>query len=258
MQTCLLSGKPEEALRVFDDKLGGMGSQSIAEEWQWGGDRDVLDPLARDLVMRAAYARVGASSLALELFRDCLNEGVTVSYDALLGILRACERDRNMEGSLVVFDCILDNANSGDWIVPSSELVIEDREVYGSSGKSYGHLPSRWLPEMSEHLASVIRTCNSVSSFGTGLFHLRRADLAMEVSSLPATPRDLAQRTPMVQSLVQTFSKMKSEDSLIVPVVVSLCGLRCYHDALELFDHLEREAHIPDSRQFSMMRKYAE
>lgn len=264
MQACLLSGRPEEAMQVYEVKFHSGGKKTIAEEWQWGGDRDTLDPVARDLVMRAIEARDGASSLALELFDDCITEGVTISSDALLGVLKACEHDRNMHGALSVFDYILDSATRKNWIVPGAELAIHDCESEEATRLSNGTVAARWLPQMSEHMATVMRTCNSNSSFGTGLFYLKRVDLLMRRASSPqtiTTPRGYhVQTRDVLQSMLLVFTTIQSGTELLVPTMVSLCGLRCYEDAFQLFDHLENREDQGQRvlREGLAVRQYAE
>ncbi len=261
MQACLLSEKPEEALSIFEHKIGSADKQSIAKEWQWGGNADTLDPVVRDLVMRASWARDGGSTLALQLFHDTLEEGVTISDDALLGILKACEHDRNLEGCLSVFNCILDDVSSDNWIVPGLELAIYDRESDGAKLLSNGTVASRWLPEMSHHLASILRTCNSVSSFGTGLFYIRRLDLAMHESNVESTTLTIHDITPsksIAQSLTKSVLNFKGKSELFIPIMTSLCGLRCYDDALRFYDFLGDVALLEDQNldPTSIIRDY--
>lgn len=262
MQACLLSGKPEEALLLFDKKFGDAQGRSIAEEWQWGGNADTLDPLARDLVMRASWARDGGSTLALQLFQDVMQEGVTISDDALLGILKACEHDQNLEGCKAVFDCILDNASRDDWIVPGIDLYIGDCESDQSKSLSNGTVASRWLPEMSKHLASVVRTCNSVSSFGTGMFYIRRFDLVVDDSTSEVNSRNIRDPVPTTHvehPLSHAIAQFSEWEEVMVPAVAALCGLRNYDDAIQLIDDLKNLTPINQQKFVNalLVRDYA-
>ena len=258
MYACLLSGRPDEALRIYEQKFGEVGGKRIAEEWQWGGNRDTLDPLTRDLLIRAVGTRPGLSSLALDLFQDTIDEGRTISLEALLAVFEACENDGNIEGSFFVMDHILDNATRDNWIVSGSDLVIHDCEHDDAKRHSGGTVASRWLAEMSDHIASVLRCCNSASSFGTGLFYLQRMDLLLSVDrSQHSQPKDLVSsthRSSKAESLASTLSSLRWCDKLLVPTIVALCGLRCFDDAVRLFDLLDDGQSL---RHVSMLREYA-
>ena len=254
MYSCLLSGRPEEALRIYEEKYGDVGEKRIAEEWQWGGNRDTLDPLTRDLLIRTVGARPGLSSLALDLFQETIDEGRTISLEALLALFEACENDGNIEGSLSVMDHILENASRDNWIVSGSDLVIVDCEHEDAKRLSGGTVASRWLAEMSDHMAAVLRCCNSVSSFGTGLFYLQRMDLLIPKDrSQHSMPKDKRSLTSTAESLANMLSSLRWSETLLIPTMVALCGLKCYDDAVRLVDLLDDG----QSLKASNLREYA-
>jgi hypothetical protein len=236
MQACLLSGRPGEALEVYESSAGDQSN--IAAEWQWGGERDRLDPLCRDLSMRAMKSRGGMAASALQFFHQSQEEGVTISLEALQGVVEACEQDNDVEGAVSVLLTILENTNKNNWIVSGSELWIDDCDSDAAAHFSGGSVSQRWLPEMAGILTSIMRTCNSKSNFGTSLFCMRLLDL-----NLAATKRqsDLVDRAAdsnlsIEQSIVPLLSKLKQSEDLLAAAMASLCGLRCSNDAIRLFD----------------------
>lgn len=260
MQACLLSGKPDAALSVFEAKVAGVDHKKLANEWQWGGNPHTIDPLMRDLVMRASWGRQEGSSSALQFFHDSVAEGLTISDDALLGVLRACERDGNVEGCLSVLDCILQNASRDNWIVPGLELNICECETDDAARLSNGTTAYRWLPTMSQQLACALRTFNAVSNFGTGMFYLTRLHMAMDASNSAHSTsmvQDAVSPRTMVNFLSNTLSSFHSHDELIGPTVAALCGLRCYDDAAQLLDRLHQFASTEEqATKIALLREY--
>jgi hypothetical protein len=251
MNACLLCNRPDEALRVFDECIGAQ--PGISGEWQWGGGRDRIDPLCRDLAMRAMAAKDGMSEQAMEFFHQTEEEGVTISFDALRGVILACEQDGNWEAASSVIMTILDRSNNSNWIVRGSNMSISDiaSEVVSSNELS---VAVRWLPEMGDILASVIRTCNSTSNFGIAMLCLRLVELHLPSTVenleqvLGTTSRDNSSDMLLEQSLVSLLLKMRHTEEVLTATMVSLCGLRCYSHAVNLYDILLNAQHPTDTR----------
>lgn len=249
MHACLLSGRPDEALKIYEKKFGKVGEKSIAEEWQWGGNQDTADPLTADLLMRASVARSGLSTMALKLFQDTIKQGWTISSEALLGVLEACENDDDMESSLMVMERILNNFSNDSWLVPGSELSIPDQNSEDGKRLSGGAVGTYWLPQMSSHFACVLRCCNSQSSFGTGMYYLQKGVTMIEQSSRTL---DLHRKTQ--DSTAGMLSSFEHKEELLTPMVVALCGMRCYDDAVQIFDSLGNDEFHRDT---TFLREYA-
>ena len=240
MQACLLSDRPEEALNIFETRV--FDPSSIAEEWQWGGERDRMDPLCRDLAMQAMGSREGMSTLALQYFDQVVSEGVTISPEALLGIVEACEQDRNWEGSISVLERVLENLNKTNWVVPGIEMAVTECISHESHDPSSGFVMAALFPELDKILASVMRVCNLTSKFGLALFCLRLTEL-----SVPSTKEeekevrmDIDPSSLMESTLYATLLKFSDPDELLVPTMVSLCGLRCSQHAIHLFEKSQK------------------
>lgn len=237
MQACFLCGQAEDALRLFEKHFGDQSS--VAEEWQWGGEMDTLDPLCRDLAMRVVMSREGMSAAALHFFRQSLEERVTISLEALRGIVQACEQDMDTDGAVSVLLTILENSDKKNWIVSGSEMSIDVVNSTEASKLGRGTVSECWLPEMGDILASVMRTCNMTSSFGTALFCQRIFDMHLSSREEGKQERNVDTNLCLEHSTISLLSKMRSSDDLLIPTMVSLCGLRCSNRAVQLFESLQ-------------------
>jgi hypothetical protein len=245
MQACLLCDRPEDALSIYNDHIGSEQHQ-IADEWQWGGKSDRVDPLCRDLAMQAMVRTRGMSDTALEFFQQTRQEGVTISIEALRGVVGACECDRRWMDAVSILYEILENAKHADWIVPGSGMVISDRR--DGIDDSSTTVPSasvavRWLPEIGGVLASAVRACNASSKFGVSLLLFRLVDIALPSSGaqdlvLDRTSERLTESLDMrlEQSLIPLFLRVRETEELLPATMDALGGLRCFKNAANLFN----------------------
>jgi hypothetical protein len=230
MQACLLSNRPDAALEAFDysiDKQAIIGGG----EWQWGGGRDKIDALCRDLAMRAMKGKNGMSSLALGFFQQALDEDVCISFEALQGVVEACEHDQNLEGAISVLLKILQDHNKLNWIVDGSELSISERlepESFQLAGESI------WMSHIGQILASVMKTCNSTSNFGIAIFCFQLMHLSTGTENRMLNLKNSGTTQSMESSAVSFLSKGEFCSDLLVAMMVSLCGLRCYQSAVNI------------------------
>lgn len=246
MQACWLCQQPDEAWKVLEESnllvvesVQSSSSSSLATtpgfggEWQYGGERDLMDPLVRDVAMKVVTSfqplssddsdgstnklAPSASQVALDLYHHSQQEGRTISLDALTGVVRACEKDGERQHALSIILSIIDEVKDlqRSWIVPGNRLLIEDRDKVSSSEDRYDC--QSLLLDMSGPMASAMRMCNASSNFGTSLFLLSL--LQSKTSS----------------SNADGFEKLLDSDEVLNAAMVALCGLRCYDDAVELF-----------------------
>eukprot|EP00980_Cylindrotheca_fusiformis_P030724 scaffold25303_cov117-Cylindrotheca_fusiformis.AAC.4 len=237
MQACLLSNRPDSALEAFDysneQHIVGGG------EWQWGGGREKMDPLRRDLAMRSMKGRRGMSPLALDFFHQSLDENVSISIEALEGIAEACEQDQNLEGALILLFTILQDRNTLSWIVDGSELTILERSEIESASLAK---ESVWMSRRGKTLASVMRTCNVTSNFGVAWFCAQLVDLS------PDARQELEniEGSPALETIgVTGESLLKTGDfcnDLLAAMMVSLCGLRCFDSAMSIYNSTSKMA----------------
>ena len=110
MRTCLLCDRPTEAWKIYEEFVEH--EMKMAGEWQWGGGRDRTDPLCRDLAMQSMATLTGKSATGVDFFLQTLEEDVTVSQEALLGVIGACECDGNWEEAVSLLQAIFETTRS--------------------------------------------------------------------------------------------------------------------------------------------------
>jgi hypothetical protein len=216
MNACLISGQPEEALKVFDDLVGG--DLVIANEWQWGGGQDRLDARCRNLAIRALAESdlPEASHKIFQLFKQALECGDKISGGALFSMFHAFEKE-------------------GQWS-DSVELLFHLMEISLSDMVSADDLdPSvtRVDTDLFDVLESVIRTCHAAGQFGTAILATRTMHLSISSTALPQLPTTSA--SSLVQMLAETVCSRTNESNLLATVIATLSGLGCMKEALELY-----------------------
>jgi hypothetical protein len=282
MQACWLCGRSREAWQVLEESnllvtpgvsnVGVSTTPGFGGEWQYGGERDLMDPLVRDLAMRVipdawlqtpshnsdtdgndALEAPSKSDIALRLYHQTLAENVTISREALLGVVMCCEQDERWQEALSVLMSVFDeekrlmaNENIDPWIVPGNRLVIEERGHQGVHA-------SNNLLQMSEMLASVMRNCNASSHFGISLFCLQLFDMLL---SMRDGGKQQVDHTMVIDEQIGHFlSRIEDPQDVLTASMVALCGLRCYKQAIDLYNHVEPEK--SSSMAASMVNKYA-
>lgn len=238
MQTCLTCTRPDIALEAFDYGMNHLGIIG-GGEWQWGGGGDRIDPLCRDMAMRAMKGKDGTSQMALDFFQEALDDNVTVSIEALQGIAEACERDRDWESALSLLLYIHDNHGNLNWIVKGNRHEIEERYTVESDNKS--SKKASWISSLGPLLASVMRTCNANANFGTAIFCL--------LTIVHEADRDtkITFETSLGTKLTSYLSETKFCNDLLVATMTSLCGLRLYQNAIDIFETVEKDYAIQTS-----------
>lgn len=276
---CCLGGNYSAGLRILKEEIlppslakaietsGIDGAAALLEEeWQWGGARDRMDPLCRDLAMQVigGTSVVGHayntdddddgdledrqhynSNLALELFRQSRKEGVTISKEALLGVVEACERDKDWKNALWVLRILLDEhavelntkTNLAPWVVPGSHLEIVERDGVPRDNAIQ-------VEELGSVLASVMRNCNQTSSFGMSLFALqlfRTELLEPSPSKEKDIPGSLSSPEADIEELLLRLASTDSHPSesfyeVLTASMVALSGLRCHEQAMKLYE----------------------
>ena len=312
IQAYCLCGRYDEALQILQEEniitttlLSSSSSSSssspsskrnLEEEWQWGGERDRIDPLCRDLAMQviggASSATIeggvgdadadhhdtnhhhsGSSSsyskLALMLFHQSREENFTISREALLGLVEACERDKDWKSALSVLRTVIEedeieheksnnknsNNNIASWIVPGSQLTIIERDQTRNDSSSF----TDNLSEMGPFLASIMRNCNSSSNFGMSLFSLRLFQMQLLYTSTghyqekKMMSKNDDTSTKVEDSIGQIISEVKNSHEILTASMVALCGLRCHENAMRLYEMQENN----DNASAAFIYRYA-
>jgi len=145
MYACILCNKKDESLKLYQKVAQGPES-----EWQWSGGPDVVEPLLRDIAMRAGGP--DAAKLLLKAF----DEGFQVSFQASLSVIEECQ-------STNVITAIMESIhNDSSWIVDGNDLEIMHRD---DSDKV-----SRLSREQLERLVlTIARATNHASEFGLSM-----------------------------------------------------------------------------------------
>lgn len=238
-----MCNRPDVALEAFDYGINDLGIFG-GGEWQWGGGRDRIDPLCRDMAMRSMKGKRGTSEMALNLFQEVWDEDMTISIEALQGVAEALERDDEWEAALGYLLYVLDNHNRPNWIVDGTKQEIRDRfsvETRGSAGES------SWSTKMGQLVASVMRTCNASSQFGTALFCLQLIDNAA------STIEGKLDKTSPSMKMATYLSRIEFNDDLLIATMNSLCGLRLYQIAIDVFETVERDTQTMGSTKRSVI-----
>ena len=246
MHACLLCDRPNEALEVFDSHVPNPNDNDLSREWQWGGESDLVDPLCRDLALRSIRSSQDKSWIvASGYLQDILAEGSTpISLDALLGITLTCEQDSNPDLALQVLLSLCDSTTTTQHspgelkIVTGDEMfIVDDDRDRDAATDSFDE---SWLPMVGKILASTMRTCNSASKFGTSLFCLQLISLYSEKGRQSGVCAGDLPNVNLHDSVFELSAKTRNRNELIKPAMVALCGLRCSHKAVELYDQAYR------------------
>jgi len=242
MHACILCNQHDEALRVFNTLLVD-GNLTISSEFHWGGGQHQILPLCRDLAMRAMGNSIhsGLSAQALGFLEQTVKDELAISDDALIGVLQACERDKDWQSSVEVFFSLLDDNNKSLWIVPGSELRIPDipdMALAGAAAEKVANLSTGKV------LSSVMRTCYASEQYGMALLCYLLADASSPGSLIGRRHRDsadfnLEQVGSIEQSLIPLLAEVDNSAELKTAAMVSLCGLGCYEETVALYNYME-------------------
>lgn len=237
MNACVLSSHAEKALELFrkinDDPLSG------DSEWQYGGQYNSMNPLSRDVAMRALGASTSEnlSELALELYQKAKDDEYQISVDALCGVVQACEGDGRWKEAVEVLLEFLDGCHSEHWLVDGNDTmsivsVEEARENDRSSSPDDVLRQAR--SQIGSMLASVMRACNADEKFGMAMLccHLASDTLPSFVSfDNEAKDSELWDISTII------LSRFGSQDELVAATMTSLCGLDSADDAVKLYSN---------------------
>ena len=235
MEACVLCGRYEEALGLFDEISGG---NMLADEWQWGGGQDRLHPLCRDLALRAmgGAARADDSDRAMKLFGEIQESGAGfITPEALYGILSTFENEGKWEEAVRFFMSL-------NLELPQTDLtIVQVEDVYSFLNNSYDNsLESNKVQHgMDLLLLPVMRACIACEQYGTALFCQQ-----IVVSSSPESmvlPREIQHgRHPLIaHTALPAMVDSAYRDELIGATMISLAGLQCFDQASIIYESME-------------------
>lgn len=204
MYACILSGRPDEAIKQFTKLTDGPGS--VSSEWQWGGGIDVIDPVVRDIAMRAG------GSQALGMFRQANEEGFQISWQAVAAVVDSCNDVND------VFDMIEHFCHSTTCLVDGDCLNI----IHNEAKREEANAPSQHLESI---LLPILRNCNHAGQFAMSL-------LAFEI----LTPGYQNYGEDWQRELAHRVSRCSQCDETMAAIMTALCGLESVSFACLLFD----------------------
>jgi hypothetical protein len=204
MYACILNGQSEEAQQQFGILTDGPAS--VGSEWQWGGGSDVVDPIVRDIAMRAG------GDQALPLYKHTMEEGFQVSAQALLSVVSSCEDPSDV---LSIVDQLCD---STEWLVDGDDLDITHVEKQEHTVA----LPAELVEPI---VLQIMRHSNHARRFGTSLLSYQ-----ILVPSHGEINEDW-QRDFGARLSTSTYP-----DENLSAIMTALCGLRCAKVACSLFE----------------------
>ena len=241
MQSCLLCSRADKALELFESLVSGPVVSGGGGEWQYGGEYHALNPLCRDLAMRALGDSDGsenAGERALELYQQVQNEEVQISVDALCGVVKACERDGRWQEAVQVFTHFLDHCQDSHWLVDGDSLTIVPIDETVQDVPMPVDILKRSLPQIGDCLASVMRSCNAAGKFGMALLCCRLLDEELPISAFDDTRSSgafISDDSEVVRTLVPVLFRFENTEDLLVAAMVALCGVNCNQFAEELY-----------------------
>lgn len=204
MHACLLNDQPEEALKQFAELTDGPAS--VGSEWQWGGGSDVVDPVVRDIAMRAG------GPLSLDLYWQAMDEGFQVSNQALRAVIDSCT---DVAGALSIMDKLCDDLT---WLVDGADLVIERCD---QPKKSIAYPVDKLQPIVLE----LVRRCNGAREFGMSLLGYQLL--------MPRSSTD-----DFETAMIDRISVSSNQDEHLAAVMTALCGVNSTTSAHNLFEAL--------------------
>ena len=233
MNACILSSHADKALEVFQELVSD--PLRSGSEWQYGGEYNAMNPLCRDVAMRAMGDSSGelVRELALELYQQVKHDELQISADAIAGVVKACERDGKWKEAVEILTDFLDRSHDPHWLVDGNETmsIVPIEEVLGSDEtQPPDGVSSRARPQIGSMLASVMRSCNAAEKFGMALLCCCFISETMQ-PSIGKEPKSFS---------MTLLSQFGNKEELVVAAMVSLCGLDCRRDAEQLYvDALE-------------------
>jgi hypothetical protein len=239
MQACLICGRYDEALDVYDDRVGG---QILADEWQWGGGQGRSHPVCKDLALRAmgGSSRPDSSARALQLFNDIQeSRSALITVEALLGVVSACDNEGKWEDAVDFFFSLTKT-------LPSIQLrLVRADELYVLTDKSaaVSSVDSDGFAHLELVLNAVMQACNASRQFGVALLchhllaashssHSPQSEAAYEVDPPGNGPA-------VVHTLCPNLVGSLCTDELLAETMVSLCGVGCFRQAISLFEAVD-------------------
>ena len=259
MLACVECSQYDTALNVYTES---MSNPSLGgSEWQWGGGFDIVHPVSRDLALRSMgrSSKGGWGAQAMDIFRNqIIAERAAISSDALLGLIMTLERDGEWQLAFEILTTLLRKSGSSgsftrrraEWTIVPQTIDVQARDHSSTDAIADVGISNSML-------SSIMNACNSCGEFGLALLcermvAIQRGQIA---SVMDATNNSqFAVATTLVAS--RQSDALQSE-RLLLSQMSSLCGLKCYDDAVALFDEISQAAADKEWRQAKVCAEFA-
>lgn len=233
MHACILSNQHDQALQVF--RTLTEGHTPLLSEFYPGGEEHQISPLCRDLAMRAFENSMqeSGSIQAVNLLKQTVESERTVSFEALCGVLSACERDKNWEDAVDIFFRYI-SEKSNLCVVGGSSLQIPTVDDYIEQNTI-----GRSIVGCGRMLASVMRTCNAANQSGVSLLCFILADkslpsLPVYTEKAPTLPDYVDLSGSIEQTMLPILLRVENMDEVLAATMVALSGVHCTDEGLNL------------------------
>mmetsp|Transcript_28096 Transcript_28096/g.81215 ORF Transcript_28096/g.81215 Transcript_28096/m.81215 type:complete len:1157 (+) Transcript_28096:109-3579(+) len=262
MLACVECSQYDTALNVYAEStsnpsLGG-------SEWQWGGGFDIVHPVSRDLALRSMgrSSKGGLGAQAMDIFRNqIIEERAVISSDALLGLFMALERDGEWKTAFEILNTLLRKSGSrgssisGEWTMVPQSIDVQAR--VHSSTSAFAEIGIS-----DSMLSSIMNACNSCGEFGLALLCERMVAIqrGQTASAMAMDATNISHHTIASILLASSAGDALRSEHLVLSQMSSLCGLKCYDDAVALFDEISSQAAADrkDWRQATICAKFAD
>lgn len=261
MHSCVLCGRYQDAIDIFDDLV--KGELASAAEWQWEGTKDVLHPACRDLAIRALgelktiHNADEIKQRIMELYNEARQAEAKVSVEALYAVVSAWDDDLE-----TVMNLVLPLLQTGF----ISRLVLGDDTQITSDQAFPSQSSVRILHEWILLLDLVMQICNSRQKFGLSLLCFRLFEVALMMSDAVsenqlhciANVKQQQQHSDMTLTLLPMLSILKETNEILNTTMVALCGVKLPREAINLHNAVASGKNDGTPRATHDILKYAE
>lgn len=262
MHACVICGRYQEAIDIFDDLV--QGELASAAEWQWEGKKDALHPACRDLAIRAlgelkaVHNSDEIKQRIMELYNDVRQANAQVSVEAHYAVVGAWDDDLE-----TMLDLVLPLLQTGF----ISRLVLGDDTQIMSDQTFPSHTSTQILLEWGSLLDLVMQICNSHQKYGLSLLCFRLFEVALMMSDTVSDSQlqqiaNLKHQQPQYSDFVLTLlpmlSILKNSSQILNTTMVALCGVKLPREAVNVHHALVSGNKVDAVRPTYDVLEYAE
>ena len=259
MLACVECSQYDTALNVYTES---MSNPSLGgSEWQWGGGFDIVHPVSRDLALRSMgrSSKGGWGAQAMDIFRNqIIAERAEISSDALLGLIMTLERDGEWQLAFEILNTLLRKSGSSgsstrrrdEWTIVPQTIDVQARDPSSTDAIADVGISDNMV-------SSIMNACNSCGEFGLALLCERMVAIQRGQTASVMDATNNSQYTIATTLMAPRQSDALQSERLLLSQMSSLCGLKCYDDAVALFDAISQAAAEKEWRQAKVCAEFA-